>query len=1142
MALEFVFAGSGLGKSTYVQNRMIEDALRNRDKDYYLIVPDQFTMSTQKRMAECNPRGGILNIDVLSFSRLSYRIFSEVGRKNKVTLDDTGKNLLIRRAAATKADSLRVLKKGIGNIGWTSEVKSVLSEFMQYGMSPEEIGKLSDNLKDNDYLKSKINDIRIIYEEFLKECGDAFLTRESVLDELAERIPLSSKLPSTEIVFDGFTGFTPIQYKVITELTKASAKVTITFPFDKVEGPVECCDNHPFRIGDEDYLFLLTQKNVKALQESVQREGIEVLPEIYVRAESDRFAKCPDIAHLEQNLFRGKTAVYGGLAENIELYKADNILDECRGMCHRLTQIIKEHEGSDECRYRDCAVITGNPEVYNPVLKRVLREMGIPSYIDENRSLLMNPFIMFLRSSLKCIKSGFKYEDVMTAVRCGFLDIEREEADMLDNYLRARSVRGFSSFLKEFTSVTSNMSNPEEELTILNDVRERFVDAFAGFENINPTKEYQAVDLMKIIYGFVSGLDIESKLLDKSKEFEEMGEIALAAEYKSVYGKVCELFDQVVSIMGDSPVCFNDLADILEAGYGELKCGILPQGVDVLAVGDMQRSRLNNIKVLFFLGVDDSNIPKALAKGGILSEMDKKTLENANFRLAPSASEQTFIERLYLYLCVTKPSEKLYVSYSTMAPDGKTQRPSYFVREIQSLFTEFKEKTIVCDDICVNLYDIARIVARDLPDYVSGRMNDAKKEVFFDRISMLKGSEEGSRWLAALFASAFAIYEPETLPREIVKELYGNLYTLSVTAVEKYAQCPMAHFLRYGIELKERETGEAGVLDIGNISHSVLEKLLKKVSKEYENIAELSEDEIIKITDDCFDEVIADERMTRNFTSSSEKFFLSFQRDIVRECAVATKRQLESGKFVPELFEHSFTEILKDESGFDGMQIQMYGKIDRVDICRREDDNLVKIVDYKSSSKEISKEEVILGRSLQLEVYMNEACKFLEKSEKKETVPAAMLYVQVDDPVIKLKSADDNIEEARAIKERPTGTVLCDKEVLNLLDVSGEGANKVIPVSYKNGEPVSNKNKCLERADMNELLNIADSKVRDIAGSIVKGEIATSPLEYGSKDACQYCAYKKCCGFDEKIPGYEKRDGDEIVKKALQDNGEGENK
>lgn len=1131
MALEFVLAGSGMGKSTYVQMRMIKDALESRDKDFYLIVPDQFTMATQKKMAESNPRGGILNIDVLSFSRLSYRIFSEVGRKNKVTLDDTGKNLLIRKAASAKEDSLLILTKGIGNIGWTSEVKSVISEFMQYGMSPEEIGTLSANLEDNDYLKAKMEDIRIIYDEFLKECGEAFLTRESILDELSQRIPLSEKLRKTEIVFDGFTGFTPIQIKVITQLVKYALKVTITFPFEK---------GNPYTIGDEDYLFLLTQKNIKALQESVQKEGIGVLPEIFVEPSQTRFEGCPDIAHLEANLFRNNQNIYVDEARNIEIFRADNIIDECRGMCFRLCEIIKEHEGKDECRYRDMAVITGNPEVYNPVLKRVMRQMGIPAYIDENRSLLMNPYIVFLRSALKCVKSGFKYEDVMTAVRCGFLDIEREEADMLDNYIRARKLRGFGSYLREFEYGTSNMSNPEEELTILNDVRLRLISSFEMFEDIKPGKEYKTVDLMKKIYGFAAALDIEAKLERKAQEFEQTGELALKSEYMGVYGKVCELFDQVVSIMGESPVTFDNLADILEAGYGELKCGVLPQGVDVLPVGDMQRSRLGNIKVLFFLGVDDSNIPKAKAKGGILSEMDKKALEKANFRLSPSSSEQTFIERLYLYLAVTKPTQKLYISYSTMAPDGKTLRPSYFIGEVKGLFKGLEEKKIISDKICVNSYDLARIVARDLPEYVSGKMSEANRNIFFDKIASLKSTDEGSKWLASLFASAFAVYEPGTLPREIVKELYGTLYSCSVSAVERYSQCPMSHFLRYGLTLKEREDGTITSIDIGNISHSVLERVFRSVGANIVDTGDVEDTVLTELTDKYFDEVIEERKINDIWTSSSEKFFIEQQRSVIKETVNAMKCQLAYGKFVPEMFEQSFTELIKDGKDYDGMQIEMKGRIDRVDICRREEDNLIKLVDYKTGSKSIAEKDVVLGKSLQLEVYMNQAIKLLEKKEGKKARPAAMLYMRVDEPLLDITGIKTDVETARKIKEEPTGVVLCDKSVTDLLDISGCGENNVIPVKFNaDGTPKESTASCLPGERISSLLAKADQKTKEIAECIVSGKIETSPLMMSSYDACDKCPFGKCCGFDEKIPGYKKRDGDAIYEES-QSKSEGE--
>ena len=107
MSLQLILGGSGAGKSTYLYSSIIEESINNPDTDYIIIVPEQYTMATQKRVVELHPRKGILNIDVISFERLAYRVFEEVGASDYPVLDDTGKNLIVRRILEQHKKELR---------------------------------------------------------------------------------------------------------------------------------------------------------------------------------------------------------------------------------------------------------------------------------------------------------------------------------------------------------------------------------------------------------------------------------------------------------------------------------------------------------------------------------------------------------------------------------------------------------------------------------------------------------------------------------------------------------------------------------------------------------------------------------------------------------------------------------------------------------------------------------------------------------------------------------------------------------------------------------------------------------------------------------------------------------------------------
>ena len=79
MALRFILGSSGSGKSTYLYEEIVRRAGEQPETTFYVIVPEQFTMQTQRELVK-KSGGGILNIDVVSFQRLAYRIFDELGR------------------------------------------------------------------------------------------------------------------------------------------------------------------------------------------------------------------------------------------------------------------------------------------------------------------------------------------------------------------------------------------------------------------------------------------------------------------------------------------------------------------------------------------------------------------------------------------------------------------------------------------------------------------------------------------------------------------------------------------------------------------------------------------------------------------------------------------------------------------------------------------------------------------------------------------------------------------------------------------------------------------------------------------------------------------------------------------------------
>ena len=469
MSISFIFGPAGSGKSTYVRDMLIKEARECPKKDFLYIVPDQFTMQTQMDIVKAHPDGGILNIDVLSFGRLSYRVFSVTGKSDKPILDDTGKSLVLRKVASQVAGKMPYMGRNLNKVGFIHEVKSSISEFMQYGLSVKDVMKMADTLPDS-VLKGKLKDLSVIYEAFSEFNKDKFQTSEETMDLLCEKLPSADFIKGSVIVFDGFTGFTPIQERVIHKLMTLAGKVVITFD---ISAPEE-----PSIVGGEEKLFYLSRKGARRLKTAAEDLGVEVLEDVVLKpAESPRFKDAPELSHIEKNIFRYPVVKYTEPVKNLSVFSCKNIESEVAEVCLRIHELVR-NEGY---AYRDIAVVTGNLESYGMFFENRMRELDMPVFIDKTRGIVLNPFTEYLKSALLILIKDYAYDAVFHYLRSGFTDFTEEETDRFDRYVTSLNIRGKSAYTKEFKKKEKGLRDKDiaaYELELHNDLRSRLVEEF----------------------------------------------------------------------------------------------------------------------------------------------------------------------------------------------------------------------------------------------------------------------------------------------------------------------------------------------------------------------------------------------------------------------------------------------------------------------------------------------------------------------------------------------------------------------------------------------------------------------------------------------------------------------------------------
>lgn len=1096
MSLQFIFGNSGAGKSHYLYEQIVKDSMEHPETDYLVLVPEQFTMQTQKDLCMAHPRHGIMNIDVLSFVRLSHRIFEELGKEDHRVLDDEGKNLILRKIAGKFEKDLKILKGNLKKQGYISEVKSVISEFTQYGIGLEELDAFLETLEPESYLYYKLSDIRTVYEGFEDYLADKYITKEELLDVLSDLVPESALLKNSVVALDGFTGFTPVQNKLLGELMKACKKVVVTVVMDEREDPFVYL--HPYQ------LFAISKQMVTGLVKIAGEQKTMVEDPVYLYGKPvRRFQENPALGLLEERLFRyaGKGREGKNLATDaVSIHAVRNPKEEAEFVASQIRRLVRE-EGY---RYRDVAVIASDMNIYAAHLEKAFDTFGIPEFMDHKKSILLNAFVEYVRSLLAMADENFSYESVFRFLRTGMSGFTREETDRLENYVIALGIRGYKKWQEPWVRPARGCT--EEELELLNGLRVRFVEKLENLLFILRKRKKTVGDITLAVYEYFVQEKLQEQIRKQELLFQSMGELALAKEYSQVYRIVIELFDKFVELLGEEPVSLQEYRELLDAGLEEAKVGVIPPSLDQVVIGDVERTRLNNLKVLFFVGANDTFLPGNLGQGGLLSERDREKFTKQKLSLSPGAKEKTYIQKFYLYMNLTKPSQKLYLSFSKVSSDGKALRPAYLIQDIRRLFPEIPvsdEEMRTLSEQELTRDTGAAFVARGLRSRMQGLDGEWKELYTWYR----KQEPEG---MDRILDAAFYRKEPDLLAKTAADRLFGEASRVSVTRLEQFASCAYAHFLTYGLRLSEREQYQFESLDLGNIAHQSMERFARKAEEYRMDWTELTGELRERLIRESAEESIADYGNTVLFSSARNEYMITRITNLIRRSVWALTKQMAQGDFRPSGFELKFGS----------------GKIDRIDTCEDDGNVYVKVTDYKTGMKSFDITAFYYGLQMQLPVYLNAALELEKKKNEKgkdpgkEVVPAGIFYYRMQDPFVE-KESDDQVLEGKLLKElRLDGLVNADDTVIEHLERGLSGSSNLIPVGRNKDGSLSKSSRALPPEDFALFLAFARKKEQELKDQMGEGHAEAAPYELNGSTGCDYCAYRGICGFDPRLDGY----------------------
>lgn len=1129
MSLQFYFGASGAGKSKKLHNDIIRAAAQNPGTNYLLIVPDQFTMQTQMDLVVEQPNHAIMNIDVLSFGRLTHRILEEVGYEDKPILDDTGKSLVLRKVAEKEQEKLAVMGSHLHKIGYIHEIKSAISEFMQYGIGSKELEQLTDYAKSRGALYYKLQDLGILYQAFQDYIKDHFITTEETLDRLRQALPKSEIIRNSVIAFDGFTGFTPIQNRLIQELLRLTKRVIFAITIDERE--------NPYLLDQEQKLFHLSKKTVVDLKKLAQEiqvpEETPVWCKERIGGRLPRFADNEELAHLEQNLFRYPIMPYENDVEKIHILEASTPGEELRQTCIAIRRLLMESaDNGNHLQYRDIAVVTGDMEVYGRDAEEIFRKFDIPIYLDHMKGILGNPCVEYIRSALQIVLQDFSPEAVFHYLRTGLTGFDTEAVDRLENYIRRFGIRGRKKWSSIFIYKEDTPEGEEEAIAQLEKYNLMREELLAQLEPLLVPARNTG-EMVRALYDFLVQGEVQKKMKHYELQFQRENDLARAKEYGQIYVLIIDLLDQINGLLAEEEMSLKEFCDILDSGLTEISVGTIPQNVDRIVVGDIERTRLKQVKVLFFLGVNDGNIPKGAGNGGIISDIDREYLRESELELAPTPRQQMYIQRLYLYLNMTKPSEALYLSYAKVGSEGRSLRPAYLIDMMRKLFpaliVEQPEAEPVEKQI-VNGRDGITFFTDLLREYVNRRLTENQKKELYTFYHSYHRNPMYQDSIDRMIETAFYSYQDKPLSKMVTQALYGTMLQNSVSRLERYAACAYAHFLQYGLALKERGDYSFEDVDMGNVFHGVLELFSEKLAGHGYTWFDFPKEAAGQMVEEAMESYTVRYGETILYSTARNRHLLKRITRIMNRTVLTLQTQLKKGAFVPEKFEMSFS-VLEDLDSLnialnEQEKMRLRGRIDRVDTCEVEDKVYVKVIDYKSGSRKFDLAALYYGLQLQLVVYMNAAVEAEQKKHPGKTVvPAAMLYYHVADPVVEdgENLTPEQINDRLLQELKMTGIVNKNDEAVRLLDSEFTDKSDILPLERKKDGSFSAYSSVIKEEDMQVVSNYVNHKIKQLGSGILDGTISVNPYEQNGSQACTYCAYRSVCGYDERVDGYQMR-------------------
>ncbi|NCB62285.1 MAG: ATP-dependent nuclease subunit B [Clostridia bacterium] len=1072
--LKLMIGRAGSGKSTAILQAIAQSG---GVRPQLLIVPEQASHETERRLCAVAGNQASLYAEVLSFTRLGSRVLAQAGGLAAPVLDAGGRLLLMYAALKSVAGHLTVYARPSRKPAFLSGLLATLDECKQYAVRPEDLARTGEELEGQE--GDKLKDLGLIFGAYEAMTARTAADPRDRLTRLAEGLHRCRYAQGMDVYVDAFTDFTPQEGMVLKELLGQARSVTVALTGDETDR--------------EAAVFAPSRRTAAYLLRLAREAGVTTESKII---HGDQMRKVKELSSLEQNLFSDTPEIWPERTDAVRFFLALSPRSEVEWTASEILRLVRE----ENYRFRDLAVAARGFDRYGPLVEEVFHRYGIPVFLDSMTDILQKPIFAVVTGALDTVAGDFAYEDVFRYLKTGLAGINRAECDKLEDYVLKWGIKGNRWTAKKDWDMHPRgygmtMAPADAELLQqLNAIRRRVVEPLEPLrKNVSRTGDGQA----KILYRYLEEIGLNERLVEHAERLRKGGEPKKAEEYRQLWDILCGGLDQCAELLGGTPMELDEFAKLFKLVLSQYDVGTIPVSLDRLPAGEAARLGNREIKALFLLGADDGAIPQAAPAPGLFTDDDRSLLASYGLELAPQLADKLDREMTIVYEACSRPTEKLTVSWAATGPQGEEQRPSFLQGKLRVLYPN---NSVIKES---NLSDHFRLAAPGPALELAGQVAAAR--------AALSAIPRYASSVARIARAASSVRG--RLSHEAVNSLYGRRVPMSASRMDKYKSCHFSYFMQYGLSAKPRQAALFQAPEYGTFVHYVLEHVLQE--------PDIQRDQVKSLVRGIMERYIAEE--LAGLENKTPRFIYLFQR-LIRPVVQVVENvldELRASEFKPIAFELGFGakgDLPPVTFTADGLTVSISGFVDRVDGWVHGDKLYLRVVDYKTGRKAFDLTEIWNGIGLQMLLYLFTLQDKGRDVFGREVVPSGVLYLPAREAVIQgSRAMDDEERRKKADAElRRHGLVLDDAEVVEAMEAAGEGAIRFLPlkVSAKTGAITGDALVSAER--LGKLKKHTERILREIGEELAAGNIAADPYWRGpEKNACRYCDYAAACHFEE---------------------------